>query len=141
VAIILLNLLNGLAVSDTQEICRNAETLSIVGRARLILKTEASLRALQRCMTCSVEGTKETCTLCADRRNKIGSTDLRHLLSKITKKRQPNKKWEFTAIQDKWDTLQLRHDKLQEGLDETLQILMQLLTRLEIRECKNLNKK
>ena len=37
--------------------------------------------------------------------------------------------------------LQLRHDKLQEGLDETLQIVMQLLTRQEIRECKNLNKK
>jgi len=124
VANILLNFLKGLAVSDTHAIRRNAETLSIVGRARLILKIEASLRALQRCMTCSVEGTKEMCTLCADRRNKIGSIDLRILLSKITKKRQPNKKWEFTAIQDKWAALQLRHDKLEEGLDETLQILI-----------------
>jgi len=140
VAIILLKFLNGLAVSDIYGIRRNAETLSIVGRARLILKIEASLWALQRCMTCSVEETKEMCTLCADRRNKIGSTDLRLLLSKITMKGQPNKKWESTAIQDKWAALQLRHDKLEEGLDETLQILMQILTRLEIRECKKLNK-
>jgi len=141
VAIILLNLLNGLAVSDIYGIHRNAETLSIVARARIILKIEASLRALQRCMTYSVEGTREMCTLCADRRNKIGSIDLRILLSKITQKRQPNKKWESTAIQDKWAALQLRHDKLEKGLDETLQILMQILTRLEIRECKMLNKK
>ena len=141
VAIILLNLLNGLAVSDTHAIRRNAATLSIVGRARLILKIEASLRALQRCMTCSVEGTIEMCTLYPKRRNKIGSTDLRRLLSKITKKRQPNEKWVSTAIQDKWAALHLRHDKLEEGLHETLQILMQILTRLEIRECKKLNKK
>ena len=81
------------------------------------------------------------CSLYPNRRNKIGSSDLRLWLSKITKKRQPNKKWESTAIQDKWAALQLRLDKLEEGLDETLQILMQILTRLEIRECKKLNKK
>jgi len=51
--------LNGLAVRDIYGIHRNAEKLSIVGRARLILKTEASLRALQRCITCSVKGTNK----------------------------------------------------------------------------------
>jgi len=71
VAIILLNFLNCLAVSEIHAIPWNAATLNIVARARIILKIEASLRALQRCMTCSVEGTKEMCTLCADRRNKI----------------------------------------------------------------------
>jgi len=140
VAIILLDFLNGLTVRDVYGIRRNAATLSIVGRARLILKIEASLMALQRCMTCSVEGTKEICSLYPKRRNKIGSTDLRHLLSKFTKKRQPNNKWDFAAIQDKWAALQLRQDKLEEGLDETLQIVIQILTRLEIRECKKLNK-
>ena len=47
-AIILLNLLNGLAVSDTHAIRRNAETQSLVARVRLILKIESSVRALQR---------------------------------------------------------------------------------------------
>jgi len=105
VAIVSLNLLNGLAMSDTYAIRRNAETLSLVARVRLILKTEASVRALQRCMTCSVEETKEMCTLYPNRRNKIGSTEFRHLLSIITKKRQPNKKWGSTVIQDKWAAL------------------------------------
>ena len=77
VVLILLNLTNGLVVSDTQAIRRNAETLSLVARVRLIIKVEASVRALQRCMTCSVEETKEMCTLYPNRRNKIGSTELR----------------------------------------------------------------
>ena len=113
VAIILLNLLNGLAVSDTHEIHRNAETLSLVARVKLILKFETSIRAIQRWMTCSVEEIKEMCVLYPNRRNKIGSPELRHLLSTITKKRQANKKWESTVIQDKWDALQLRLDKLE----------------------------
>jgi hypothetical protein len=35
-AIVLLNLLNGLAASDTGEIRRDAETLSLAARAKLI---------------------------------------------------------------------------------------------------------
>jgi hypothetical protein len=77
-AIILLNLLNGLAVSDTHAIRRNAETLSLVARERLITRIEASVRALQRWMTCSVEGTKEMCTLYPNRWNKFRSTEYRH---------------------------------------------------------------
>jgi len=45
-AIILLNLLNGLAVSDTYAIRTNAEKLSLVARARLISKIEEWIRFL-----------------------------------------------------------------------------------------------
>ena len=142
-AIILLNLLNGLAVSDTQEIRRNAETLSIVGRARLILKIEASVRVLQRCMTCSVEEKKEVYTLYPNRQNKTGSTEFRPLLSIISKKRQANNKVESTASQENWrmftekfSTLQLRQEILEKKLDEIRQILMPIATRLDTDKCE-----
>jgi hypothetical protein len=125
VPIILLNLLNGLAVSDTHAIRRNAETLSLVARVRLILKIEASVRVLRRWMTCSVEETKEVCVLYPNRRNKTGSTEFRPLLSIISKKRQANNKWESTVSQENWRifteklfTLQLRQEMLEKKLDE-----------------------
>jgi hypothetical protein len=58
-ATILLNLLNGLAVNDTYAIHRNAETLSLVARARLILKIKEWTRSFPRSMTPSVLLTKE----------------------------------------------------------------------------------
>jgi hypothetical protein len=131
-AIILLNLLNGLAVSDTHAIRRKAETLSLVARVRLILKIEASVRALQSWMTCSVEETKEMCTLHPNRRNEIGSTEFRPLLSTISKKRQANKKWESTVSQKNWSiftekiaALQLRQEILEKKLDEVDRFLRQ----------------
>ena len=142
-AIILLNLLNGLAVSDTHAIRRNAETLSLVARVRLIVKIETSVRALQRWMTCSVEKTKEMYTLYPNRRNKTGSTEFRPLLGIISKRRQANNKWESTVSQENWSmftekfpTLQLRQEILEKKLDEVRQILTQIVTRLDIDECE-----
>jgi len=138
-AIILLNLLNGLAVGDTHAIRRNAETLSLVARVRLILKIEASVRALQRWMTCSVKETKEMYTLYPNRRNKAGSTEFRPLLSIISKKRQANNKWESTASQENWSmftekfsALQLRQEILEKKLDEIRQILVPIVNRRDI---------
>ncbi|KAJ4446955.1 hypothetical protein ANN_13657 [Periplaneta americana] len=48
IALALLNLLNGLAVSDTQAIKDNAETLSLVVRAKLVLHTETMVLRYQR---------------------------------------------------------------------------------------------
>ena len=142
-AIILLNLLNGLAVSDTHAIRRNAETLSLVARVRLILKIEASVRALQRWLTCSVEEAKEMYLLYPNRRNKIGSTEFRPLLSIISKKRQANNKWESTLIQENWSmftekfsALQLRQEILEKKVDEVRQILTPIVTRLDTDECE-----
>jgi ankyrin repeat protein len=142
-AIILLNLLNGLAVSDTHEIRRNAETLSLVARVRLILKIEAAVRALQRCLTCSVKETKEMCILYPNRRNKVDSTEFRPLLSIISKKRQNNNKWESTVSPEKWNiftekfsTLQFRQEILEKKLDGVRQMLTQIVTRLDIDECE-----
>ena len=142
-AIILLNLLNGLAVSDTHAIRRNAETLSLVARVRLILKIEASVRALQRWMTCSVEETKEMYTFYPNRRNKTCLTEFRPLLSIISKKRQANNRWESTASQENWSmftekcsTLQLRQEIMEKKLDEVRQMLMPKVALLDIDKCE-----
>jgi len=94
VAIILLNLLNGLAVNDTDGIRKTAETLSLVAISRLISKIEEWTRFLPTWMILSELRTKELCILYPNRPNSIVSTQLRSLLSIISKKRQANMKRE-----------------------------------------------
>jgi ankyrin repeat protein len=143
VAIVLLNLLNGLAVSDTKAIRRNAETLSHVARVRLILKIETLIRAIQRWMSCFMRGIEEMCTLHPNRRNTIGPSEFRPLLSIITKKRQANKKWEAPLSQKKWrmfteklSALQLRQEILEKKLDEVRQILAPRVSCRDNDECE-----
>jgi len=78
-----------------------------------------------------------------NRPNSIGSTQLRSLLSIISKKRQANKKLESSVGEDKWSlftekfcALELRQEKLERKLDEAQQILMQILHRLDTAECE-----
>ena len=78
---------------------------------------------------------------------KIGYTAARSLLSIISKETELNKERESSGNQEKWDmfteklsALELRQEKLEKILysksDETQQILMQILTRLDNRECE-----
>ena len=113
-----------------------------MARLRLIL-IEAAVRALKLWMTCSVKETKEIYILYPNRRNKIRSTELRLLLSIISKKRQTNNKWESTVSQEKWSiftekfsTLQLRQEILENKVDEIRQTLTPIVTRLDIDECE-----
>jgi len=58
IAMVLLNLLTGLAVSDTQKIKSNAEELSLVSRIRLIYEIECTLlqwyTVLEKCSKCTL---------------------------------------------------------------------------------------
>ena len=80
VSIILLNLLNGLAVSDTKEIRKDAETLSLAARAKLISRIERLVNALPRFMKPAVEIKKEIFVIYPNRKNRIGSAAVRTLL-------------------------------------------------------------
>ena len=133
VAIVLLNLLNGLAVNDTGEIRRNAETLSLAARAKLISVIERTDFWFNK------KPKGPTFVIYPNRRNKIGSAVVRSLLRIIREKTKPNQKEKLTAIQEEWSLfkeklsdLQFRHDELDKKLDskfdETLQILRQILT-------------
>jgi ankyrin repeat protein len=141
VTIILLNLLNGLAVSDTDAIQKNAETLSLVARVRLISRIERLAKFPLTSATRSKLLTEPMCILYPNRPNSIGTTQFRSLLKIINKKRQPNKKRESSFGEDNWSVfteklcaLQLRQDKVERKLDEMQQILMQILTHLDVQE-------
>jgi hypothetical protein len=136
--IILLNLLNGLAVGDTDAIRKNAETLSLVARVKLISPIDELFRKLSSWNTCFVKLTEKDWILSPNEQKSVGSTQLRSLLSIINKKRQRNKEWESSIGQDNSDMFTekccaLRQEKMEKKLDETQQILMQILNRLDFR--------
>jgi hypothetical protein len=61
VAIILLNLLNGLAVNDTGEIRKVAETLSLQSRVRLMSRIEGLVNALPQRLKPYIRRTERRC--------------------------------------------------------------------------------
>jgi hypothetical protein len=143
VPIILLNLLNGLAVSDTDAIRKTAETLSQVARARLILKIETWYSYVQRWKKRFVTTKEKFCIIYPNKPNSIGSTQIRSLLNIISKKRQANKKWDSSVGEEKWSiftekfsALEVRQERLERKLDEAQQILMQIQTRLDTAVCE-----
>jgi hypothetical protein len=124
VAIVLLNLLNGLAVNDTGVIRKDAERLSLAARAKLISRIERLVNALPNCKKTFVELKEEMFVIYPNRRNRIGSTAVRSLIDIIRKKREPNEKAESTGIQKelrmlkkKLSELQILQEKLQKRLD------------------------
>jgi ankyrin repeat protein len=146
VAIVLLNLLNGLAVNDTEEIRRDAERLSLAARAELISRIEGLVNALPKFLKPDIELKKEMFEIYPNRMNKIGPAAVRSLLS-IISEGTPNKKEKSTGIQDEWSlftkklsALELRQEKLEKKLystlDESRQILGQILARLNVLECE-----
>jgi ankyrin repeat protein len=124
VTIILLNLLNGLAVSDTDSIRKKAETLSLVARVKLISTSEALLSALPSFMTPSLNPTEDTFVLYPNRSDSVGSIFSQQLLIIISKKKKRDKKRKWTGNRDKWDfftenfsALQLRQKEFENKFD------------------------
>jgi ankyrin repeat protein len=129
VAIVLLNLLNGLAVNDTGEIRKDAERLSLASRAKLISRIERLVNVLPKCMKPSVELKEEMFVIFPNRRNRIGSAAIQSLINIIRKKREPNVEDKSTGIQEEWkmfkeklSELLILQEKLQEKLDSILDI-------------------
>jgi hypothetical protein len=142
VSIILLNLLNGLAVSDTEVIRRDAEILSLAARAKLISRTEKFVNAFPRLMKPAIEIKEEFFVIYPNRKNRIGFAAVRALLQIIREKSKTHDKDESTALQNEWhmitdklNALELRQEKLEKVLHsnfyESRQILEQIQTRLE----------
>ena len=127
VAVVLLNLLNGLAVNDTVEIRKDAERLSLAARAKLISRVEGLVNALPKCMKPSVELKEEMFVIYPNRRNRIGSAAIRSLIEKLRKKNYNIEKNKSTVIQEDWGLLteklfelQILQEKLQKKIDPIL---------------------
>jgi hypothetical protein len=121
VAIVLLNLLNGLAVNDTGEIRKDAESLSLAARAKLISRIERFVNALPKCFKRSVGKTDEIFVIYPNQRNRIGPAAVQSLLRKISEKTKTHEKDKSTAFQndlrmitDKLSAVELRQKKLEE---------------------------
>jgi len=126
VAIILLNLLNGLAVNDTGEIRRDAERLSLAARAKLISRIEGLVNALPKWLKPDIELKKEMFEIYPNRRNRIEPAAVQSLLS-IISEGKTNKKGRSTGIQEKLcfitkklSALELQQEKLEKKLHSTL---------------------
>jgi hypothetical protein len=124
VAIVLLNLLNGLAVNDTGIIRKDAERLSLAARAKLISRIEGLVNALPKCMKPSVELKEEMFVIYPNRRNRIGSAEVRSLINVIRKKKESNEKDKLSTFQEEWSLftkklseLQILQEKLQKKID------------------------
>ena len=127
VAIILLNLLNGLAVNDTEEITKVAETLSLESRVRLLSRIEGLVNALPNCIKPDVELKKEMFVIYPNRWNRNGSAAVQSLLSIISEKTKPEGKDKSTEFRKEWRMfaeklceLQILHDKLQKKFESML---------------------
>ena len=134
VAIVLLNLLNGLAVGDTGKVREDAETLSLVARARLISDVFEVFGTLPQFMTRSLELTEEMFVLYPNRPNQLGPTELRSLLHIITKKREPSEKEASIEHLENWILFTEKLSTLQLQYEEMRKILMKILTHLDIQE-------
>ena len=127
VAIVLLNLLNGLAVRDTEKIRKDAEILSLAARAKLISRIERFVNTLPKFMNSAVELKEEMLVIHPNVGNRIGSVAVLPLLRIISEKEKPREKDKPTAFQKEWCmfkeklcALELRQEKLEKKLHSTL---------------------
>jgi ankyrin repeat protein len=134
VAMILLNLLNGLAVGDTGKVREDAETLSLVARERLIKSILRVNFALPYFKKRYLVLPDKKYVLYPNKTNNTGSIDLVSLKTLINEKRERIKKEKRNEHVENWKlfteklaTLQLQSKKIQ-------QMIGKILTHLEIPE-------
>jgi ankyrin repeat protein len=133
VAIVLLNLLNGLAVNDTGEIRKNAETVSLSARAKLIYKIKKLVKPLPKFMKPDIEPKQEMFEIYPNKPNRIGYKAAQSLLRIVNEKTKRREKEKPTASQKEWCMFKKKlselecgqkrlEDKLNSMLDEYRQI-------------------
>jgi hypothetical protein len=133
-AIVLLNLMNGLAVGDTKEVREDAEIVSLVTRVRLITHIIAVYFALPYFLTHHLILAEEEYKLFPNMKKNIRSTDLRSLERIITKKRERNKKEKTNEHVENWKLFSEKLTILQLESKEMQQMLKKILTHLDISE-------
>jgi hypothetical protein len=136
VATVLLNLLNGLAVNDTELIRKDAETLSIVARVRLISKIEKVLRNLPTFMTPD-KLTDEVLLIYPNRRNPIEHATVQAALGIVSKRRRKSGDVQnvWTEVKERLSALHLRQvdleKKFEAKFEEMRQLFVQILNSLQ----------
>jgi len=134
VAIVLLNLMNGLAVGDTSKCKEDAEILSVVASVRLITGILGVYFALPSCMTHCLGLSAVKDELFPNKTNKIKSTDLGSLKRIINEKREKNKKEERNEHVENWKLFTEKLTTLQSKSEEMRQDLKKIMTHLNIPE-------
>jgi hypothetical protein len=133
VAMVLLNLLNGLAVGDTGKIREDAETLSLVARERLITSILDVYFALP-CFNKRVVLPGEKYVLYPNKTNNIASIDLGSLKPIITEKRERNKKEKRNEHVENWKLFTEKLTALESQSKKMQLMLGKILTHLNIPE-------
>ena len=120
VAIILLNLLNGLAVNDTEEIANVAKKLSLESRVRLLSRIEGLVNILPKHMKPDIELKKEMFVIYPNRWNRIGSSAVQSLLSIISEKTKPGGKDKSTEFRKELRMFAEKLSQLQKKFESML---------------------
>jgi hypothetical protein len=130
IAIVLLNLLNGLAVGDTEKIRKKAVTVSLVTRVRTTSNILREFHYMSSCFKRILpihELTEEMFVLYPNMSNQLVSSDLESLRKIITKKREMSKKLKSVEnvenrswVEKELSELRLKLEKMEEILIEIL---------------------
>jgi hypothetical protein len=135
IAIVLLNLLNGLAVGDTERVREEAKTLSLVARARMtskLLREFNDKSSWYKRISPRYDLTKEMFVLYPNTSNQLESSDLESLRKMITKKREMSKKVKSVEnVENKsWSEKELSELRLE--FREMREILIEILNKKAI---------
>ena len=134
VAIVLLNLLQGLAVGDTRRVWEEAETLSLVARVTLITYLIEVYIALPYIKKYYLTLEDKKYGIFPNKEKYIGSTDLQSLHCIITEKRERNRKEKAIEHVENWNLFSEKLSKLQSQSEKMQQMLEKILTHLKIPE-------
>jgi hypothetical protein len=134
VAIVLLNLMNGLAVGDTTKVREDAKTLSLVARVRLITRILGVYLKLPSFMTHCLGLSAAKDELFPNKTNNIGFTDLLSLKHVINKNRERNKKEEKFEHAENWKLFSEELSTLRSQTEEIKQMLKKILNQQNIPE-------
>jgi len=132
VAIVLLNLLQGLAVGDTRKVREEAEWLSLVTRVRLMTYIFYLYDLLPYFMKQYLHLGDEIFSLFANNEKYIESTDLQSLPRIITEKPEGNKEEKKIEHVEKWKLFSEKLTTLQSQSEKMQQMLEKILTHLNI---------
>jgi len=130
VAIVLLNLLNGLAVGDTREVMEGAKILSLEARIKLIEDLFTVYFAIPDFIT--HWNAMNSPVLFPNKAHIIGSTDLQSLKRIITEQRERNKKQEETEPVENWNMFTEKLSALQTQGASLQKMLETVMTHFKI---------
>ena len=126
IAIVLLNLLIGLAVGDTEKIRKEAQTLSLVARARMTSNTIGILREIRKKnlpfknILLRYDLTEAMFVLYPNLPSQIEPSDIESLRRIITKKREINKKVKRMESAENWSWVAKELREMREILTKIL---------------------